>query len=129
MIEADWRHFDLMRLWRLAGWFGVVATLLLSLMPPVLNDSGGHTDKLVHAFGYAVLMFWWAQAIVDQRWKLAIAIVFFGIGIEGLQGLTPNRMPDPLDALANALGVLLGWLAASRLPNLPGYLGRHFRPC
>ena len=129
MIQANWRHFGLMRLWRLAGWFGVVATLLVSLMPPVLVDSGGHTDKLVHAFGYAALMFWWAQAIVDQRWKLAIAIAFFGIGIEGLQGLTPNRMPDPLDALANALGVLLGWLAASHLPNLPAYLGRHFRPC
>jgi hypothetical protein len=39
--------------------------------------------------------------------------------IELLQGLTPDRMPDPLDALANSGGVLLGWLAAHFLPNLP----------
>ena len=49
--------------------------------------------------------------------------MLFGIVIEGLQGFTPDRMPDPLDALANTLGVLLGWLTARLLPNLPQRLG------
>ncbi len=66
-----------------------------------------------------MLTFWWAQLITRQRWKLAIAVVLFGIAIELLQGLTPDRQPDPLDALANSSGVLLGWLAARLLPNLP----------
>ena len=110
------------RLWRAGGWLGVAITLVVSLMPPPLNDSGGHTDKLVHLMGYAVLMLWWAQLIIQQRWKLALALVLFGTAIEGLQGLTPDRMPDPLDALANTLGVLLGWLAAHLLPNLPKHL-------
>ena len=48
--------------------------------------------------------------------------MLFGTAIEGLQGLTPDRMPDPLDALANTLGVLLGWLAARLLPNMPKLL-------
>ena len=109
------------RLWRAGGWLGVVLTLLVSLMPPAL-DSGGHTDKIVHLAGYAVLMFWWAQLVTRRRWKLAIAVVLFGIAIEGLQGLTPARQPDPLDALANSGGVLLGWLAAHLLPNLPARL-------
>ena len=107
------------RLWRGLGWLGVGVTLVVSLMPPTLDDSGGHTDKLVHLIGYAVLMFWWAQLVIQQRWKLAVAVALFGIAIEGLQGLTPDRQPDLYDALANSSGVLLGWLAARLLPNLP----------
>jgi VanZ family protein len=76
-------------------------------------------DKLAHLLGYALLMFWWAQLVVQKRWKLAVAVVLFGIAIELLQGLTPERQPDPLDALANVAGALLGWLAARLLPNLP----------
>ena len=109
----------LQQLWRGLGWLGVGITLVVSLMPPALDDSSGHTDKLVHLAGYAVLMFWWAQLVIERRWRLAVAIVLFGIAVEGLQGLTPDRQPDLLDALANTCGVLLGWLAARLLPNLP----------
>ena len=116
------------RWWKAGGWLGVALTLLLSLLPPVVGEGGGHIDKLAHLAGYAVLTFWWAQLVIRRRWKLAVAIVLLGLGIEGLQGLTPDRMPDALDALANTLGVLLGWLAARLVPNLPGSLGQHFRP-
>ena len=109
------------RLWKVVGWLGVAAALVLSLTPPVLNESG-HTDKIVHLSGYAVLMFWWAQVVVRRRWKLAVAVVLFGGAIELLQGLTPDRDPDVLDALANTGGVLLGWLVARLLPNLPAVL-------
>ena len=109
--------------WRVLGWLGIVLTLVVSLMPPALDSSGGHADKIVHLAGYAVLTFWWAQLVTRQRWKLAIAVVLFGMAIELLQGLTPERMPDLLDALANSGGVLLGWLAARLLPNLPDRLG------
>ncbi|MDA8255911.1 MAG: VanZ family protein [Betaproteobacteria bacterium] len=112
----------LQRLWRGLGWLGVVVTLMVSLMPPALEVGSGHTDKIVHLAGYAVLMFWWAQLVTRQRWKLALAIVLFGLAIEGLQGLTPDRLPDLLDALANSGGVLLGWLVARLLPNLPEHL-------
>jgi VanZ family protein len=110
------------RLWRAGGWLGVVLTLLVSLMPPTLETSGGHADKIVHLAGYAVLMFWWAQLVTRRRWKLALAVVLFGLAIELLQGLTPARQPDVLDALANSGGVLLGWFAARLLPNLPARL-------
>ena len=105
--------------WRVLGWLGIAITLVVSLMPPALGDSSGHADKVVHLTGYAVLTFWWAQLVTRQRWKLAITVVLFGIAIELLQGLTPARQPDLLDALANSGGVLLGWLAARLLPNLP----------
>ena len=113
------------RLWRTVGWLGVATALVLSLTPPMLNEAG-HTDKIVHLSGYAVLMFWWAQVVTRQRWRLAVAVVLFGIAIELLQGLTPNRQPDVLDALANTGGVLLGWLAARFLPNLPHSLAALF---
>jgi VanZ family protein len=113
---------DWTRLWRVGGWLGIVVTLVLSLMPSALLETSGHTDKIIHLFGYALLMFWWAQLVTEQRWKLAIAVVFFGIAIELLQGLTPDRQPDVFDALANTGGVLLGWLAARLIPNLPQQL-------
>jgi VanZ family protein len=110
------------RLWRMAGWIGIAITLAVSLTPPMLDESRAHADKIVHLAGYAVLMFWWAQLVVRERWKLALAVVLSGIAVELLQGLTPNRLPDPLDALANSAGVLLGWLAARVLPNFPRQL-------
>ena len=68
------------RLWKLGGWLGITATLVLSLTPPVLGESG-HGDKIVHFAGYAVLMFWWAQLVVERRWKLAVAVALFGAPI------------------------------------------------
>ena len=114
MTEHVWQ-----RLWLLGGWLGIALTLVLSLMPPTLEDGRAHADKIVHLMGYAVLMFWWAQLVTQNRWKLAVAVVLFGIAVELLQGLTPQRQPDPLDALANTGGILLGWLAAHHLPNFP----------
>ena len=116
MIERTWKTF---------GWLGVAAALVLSLTPPVLNETG-HTDKIVHLSGYAVLTFWWAQLVVVRRWRLALAVVLFGGAIELLQGLTPDRDPDVLDALANTGGALTGWLAACLLPNLPATLATLF---
>ncbi len=107
-----------LRIWRTFGWLGIVVALVMSLTPPVVNE-GAHSDKIVHLTGYAVLMFWWAQIVVHRRLRLALAVVLFGIAIELLQGLTPNRQPDVFDALANTGGLLLGWLAARILPNLP----------
>ncbi|MFP5419716.1 MAG: VanZ family protein [Gammaproteobacteria bacterium] len=111
---AKWARF-----WRACGWFGVVLTLVLSLMPPTLGNDETQLDKLVHLLGYAVLMYWWTQLVIYQRGKLAVALVLLGVVIEGLQGLTPNRQPDLLDALANTAGVLLGWILARHTPNLP----------
>ncbi|MDQ1315067.1 MAG: hypothetical protein QG662_1176 [Pseudomonadota bacterium] len=107
------------RLWWAGGWLGVVVTLGLSLLPPALDSGSGHSDKVVHLLGYAVLTFWWAQLVTHRRWKLALVVALFGIAVELLQGLTPTRQPDPLDALANSVGALLGWLIARLLPNLP----------
>ena len=112
----------IVRIWQLLGWLGVTFTLVVSLGPPTLDEGSGHTDKFVHLLGYGVLMFWWAQLVVTRRWRLALAVVGFGCAIEGLQSLTPDRLADAADVLANASGVALGWAAARLLPNLPARL-------
>lgn len=114
------------RIWWAAGWLGVVITLVVSLMPSPFTEGAPNTDKIVHLAGYGVLMFWWAQLIIQRRWRLAIAVVLLGIVIELLQGLTPDRQTDVLDALANSGGVLLGWLLARLSPNLPQRIGALF---
>jgi VanZ family protein len=116
------------RLWHAGGWIGVVLTLALSLMPPALEVSSGDSDKIMHLAGYALLTFWWAQLVTRQRWKLAVAVMLFGVLIEGLQGLTPDRQPDLFDALANTGGILLGWLIARLVPNLPERLAGRRTP-
>ena len=107
------------RVWWVFGWLSLIITLVVSLMPSPFNEGGAHTDKIVHLAGYGVLMFWWAQLILQKRWRLAIAVVLFGMFIEWLQGFTPTRQTDALDVLANSTGMLLGWLAARLSPNLP----------
>lgn len=114
------------RLWWACAWLGVFITLFVSLMPSPFNEGVAHTDKIVHLAGYALLMFWWAQLIPQRRWRLAIAVVLFGILIEWLQGFTPNRQTDALDVLANSSGMLLGWLVARLSPNLPQRIGALF---
>jgi len=108
-------------LWLLAGWLGVVAAFVFSLGPATTHASFiQHGDKLTHLASYATLMFWWAQlyTVPRQRVALAIALIFLGIGIELLQGFTPDRQSEVLDALANTTGILLGWLIAHRSANL-----------
>ena len=108
-------------LWLLTGWLGVVAAFVFSLSPATAHAPFiPHSDKLTHLASYATLMFWWAQLYIPprQRLALAIALIFLGIGIELLQGFTPDRQAEVLDALANSSGILLGWLIAHRSANL-----------
>ena len=108
-------------LWLGVGWLGIVAVFVFSLGPAsTLPTAMQHADKLVHLASYGILMFWWAQlyTVSRERVRLAIALVLLGIIIEWLQGFTPTRQSDVLDALANTIGILLGWLLAHRSANL-----------
>ena len=108
-------------LWLLVGWLGVVAAFVFSLNPTTAHAPlFEHSDKVKHLASYATLMFWWAQLYIapKQRLALAVALILLGIGIELLQGYTPDRQSDVWDALANTAGILLGWLIAHRSTNL-----------
>lgn len=82
-------------------------------------------DKWFHAAGYAAFALAVAFALVaggPSGVLLALVVpVAFGAGIEVLQAFLPPRTASTTDALANAVGALLGvtgwWVAGSRKPK------------
>ena len=51
----------------------------------------------------------WTRARPDHLWLVFLSGVAFGIGIEVWQGLLPiDRTPDPLDAAADVVGLIIG---------------------
>lgn len=66
-------------------------------------------DKWVHVGMFVVFGLLWTRARPDRLWLVFVAGVAFGVGIEIWQGLLPiERMPDPLDAAADVVGLLIG---------------------
>ncbi|MEL7239309.1 MAG: VanZ family protein [Planctomycetota bacterium] len=72
-------------------------------------------DKVAHFLAYAAL----AGSAVLARARFfgrlfftVAALAAYGAALEGLQGFTGVRTPDPTDALANMLGALSGYPAA-----------------
>lgn len=94
-------------LWCLA----ITVVVVVSLMPaPELPHAPGG-DKLHHFLGYCALS---AAAVqLFARWPAllgaGLGLVLLGIGLEHAQGaLSPTRMADRWDALANTMGVIAG---------------------
>ena len=78
-------------------------------MPVMPAPELSHGDKLGHLLAYGVLMFWFAGLYHRRYWsRLAIGFILLGVALEYLQGLTGYRTHDPLDMLANSLGVAVG---------------------
>jgi VanZ family protein len=119
----------LQRLWRGVGWFGLVLLLYLSLTPRPPDIPMEQGDKFGHALAYALLMFWWAQLFIATRARLRLAagLLALGIALEYAQGWTGWRTFDYFDMLADAIGIMLGWLAAAITPNALALIGRYAR--
>ncbi|HMB42473.1 MAG TPA: VanZ family protein [Luteimonas sp.] len=106
------RDFSKPKLWLGIWIFGWLLCIVLSLgPPPPIPSDVPDGDKIGHTLAYFVLSTW-AVMIFRTRdaWlRCAAALMALGIAIEFAQGaLTTNRTADPYDALADALGILLG---------------------
>ena len=110
------REFRRPRLWLGIWCFGWVLCVVLSLIhPPSLGVDVPDGDKIGHFFAYGLLSAWaaWLFASVRARWLACIGLVALGVLLEVAQGeFTTDRMMDPRDGLADAIGVLVGQLAA-----------------
>jgi VanZ family protein len=111
------------RLW-LGLWVLMIAAVVTgSLVPsdelPRMLFPGA--DKLQHLAGYAALSGYAAMLFANRRARgmAAVGLVLLGVLIEGAQSaLTTSRQADPLDMLANLMGVGLGQvLAATRVAD------------
>lgn len=79
-------------------------------------------DKWVHFVLFGTLAFLQALAAAPFRWgHVLLTGVVFGIGVEGLQAISHpwlHRYGDVSDAVADALGTVIGLLAFLALQRL-----------
>ncbi len=111
-MMASLRDFRRPRAWLaiwLAGWALCIA---LSLLPPVELGAPPQSDKLGHLLAYFTLSAWAVMLFRTRAAQLraALALAALGIAMEFAQWqLTADRLGDPSDALANTLGIALGF--------------------
>lgn len=117
--------------------WGLVAVIAVAifvgsvvLAPPEPSAPSPFWDKQLHFAAYAALALALAYATgstAEPRSFAAVAGIFlaaaaYGVGIEAVQALAPERHPSALDALANTVGALavVPWtLVESRLEYVP----------
>lgn len=109
-------------LWLLLGWTIVFLIVYLSLTPASVELPMGQGDKIGHVLAYATLMSWFANLYEAsaQRLKLAIGFIARGVSLEFLQRWTGYRAFEVADMVADAIGVVAGWILAP--PRLSNYL-------
>ena len=103
--------------WRLASLIILFFVLLLALMPAVwfwddrvagLNWFEG-VDKWLHGITFTVLSVWFAGMYRrESYWKIAVALLVFGIVIEVCQRMVSYRSAELFDVGADAAGIILG---------------------
>ena len=94
----------------------MVTALSRSLGPIDDIDIVSHQDKIVHFLEYFILAFLTFFALVrgtrrDRRWQFHTTIgvvIVYGIALELLQMLVPERDMSILDIAANVMGALVG---------------------
>lgn len=93
----------------------VLTVIVVCLIPPPPIPLPENSDKGEHFLAYFILAGSAVQLFRRGRPLLWVGagLVLMGIGIEFAQGaLTSNRMADPMDAVANTIGVLAGMATA-----------------
>jgi VanZ family protein len=112
----------LRRAWIAIGWVGVIAVVVLALIPsPPDLLPADQADKAEHMLAFGSLMFWFAQVYLSLRARLATAglLMALGVAIEFAQGQTAYRSFEYADMGADCAGIVVGWvLAPPRLANL-----------
>ena len=102
---------------RWAALAAAVAVNLVILFAPEAPGPGRldgvpELDKLVHLATFAVLAWTGSRAGLAARWWLPL-LGLHAVASEVLQHfLLPGRSGDPLDVVADLVGVLAGWWAA-----------------
>lgn len=121
------------RAWVAASVLLVAAVLLASLAPLSLPLSSvpTHFDKLEHAFAYLCLAVWFTGLVArGHYWRVAVALLLLGVVVEILQAAMPfGRQGDPLDLVANLIGIGLGvaiatWTTGGWAPRIEAWLNR-----
>ena len=94
---------------RLTFWFVMLVVTILFLVPQQFVSSGifDWWDKAQHAVAFGVLMLFGYFGYPACFWRVAIGLTLYGVMIEIIQSWMGWRQGDVIDALADAVGVLL----------------------
>ncbi|MEQ8798784.1 MAG: VanZ family protein [Salinisphaeraceae bacterium] len=96
--------------WWWLGLAGCGLLLVLALAPGTSGPSFTYGDKVGHLAAFALLGGWFGALQRDALPWIGLALLAYGGLIELLQGLTPNRLPEWGDLLADLAGIVLGIL-------------------
>jgi len=85
---------------------------ILSLLPPKSIEKLGEHDKINHFIAYSVLSLNFGLVVKNLKTFLFCLPLLIGYGLlfEYLQGFVPGRQPSWLDAIANSIGVIIGFV-------------------
>ncbi len=104
----------LRKLSRMAFFVGLLAVVVLSVIPKEAIPSLGLPDILAHMAAYAALAL--AGGIAFRRarslFMLAAGLLLLGASLELVQALLPGRDASGYEFLANMVGIALGSAAA-----------------
>jgi hypothetical protein len=102
-----------------AVWLAAMATVMVGELLPatsepiVLIGELGVSDKVIHFAAYTLLAFIPVLAFrLRTGLACAVAMIALGVALEFAQRLSPGRMFEVADMVANTLGVLAGAGAA-----------------
>lgn len=95
--------------WSWAFWACVSAVIVLALMPAAARVPSTGWDKGNHLLAFTVLAALGLRAYPAHTVAVLLGLLVFGGLIELLQSLTPDRVAEWADWLADCLGLLLGW--------------------
>lgn len=89
--------------------FGIT---ILSLLPPKSGVELGKHDKINHFIAYAVLSLNYGLVVKNAKRHLfgLPFLIAYGLFMEFCQGFVPGREQSLLDALANGVGVSMGFI-------------------
>ena len=97
------------KLWRWAFGTCTAAVLALALLPRVPPMVSTGWDKGNHVLAFTALAVLGLWAYPRRSAMLLAGLLAYGGLIEILQSLTPSRVAEWPDLLADALGLLMGW--------------------
>ena len=94
----------------------VLVVFALTMMPlPEMTVVVSSQDKFEHAIAFLVLMLLGTGGWPRRVGWMAVGLSAYGLLIEVCQHtLTTNRFGDPLDWVADSVGVAIGWLLLRR---------------
>ena len=100
---------------KLGFWLAVLFTSYMAFASPKSIPNLQLSGIILHAVTFVVLTYGLRMAYLPKAWLAASAwMLLYGVGIEMVQGFTPERTPELKDVIVDIFGIAIG-TAAYRL--------------